>query len=724
MTDSEGSFDWDRYETELTPSRKNTGARFDSDDGDNAGIAVATLVDSAEAQREPRFTVTGLRNVERRPIVPAWVRSKQELTDAARWLAAHIGHSTAYHLTRVPKYLCKVACRSPRGLFRLVCGASRWVFDLEGSPVRAAAVSREDAGEYLVLSRQRDARVRLRGIVAGAGLAAVLVGGIVLGLAAAGWIQCLVLAVLIGALGVAGAPADKPLLDTAVVVPKAQKLTSDIVIRALSVLSISGINQALSKDSKAISFPAPITRDGPGWRADVDLPYGVTAGEVIERRDKLASGLGRPLGCVWPESHHEVHPARLMLWVGDNDMASARQPSWPLARSEKVDLFQPFPFGTDPRGRTVTADLIYTNVLIGSLPGAGKTFALRVPLLAAALDPRAQMWIFELKGTGDLDPLAHVAARYASGADDEQIEQALFALRDLRKECSVRAARIKQLPKNLCPENKVTPELASKKSLGLHPLVVAIDECQELFTHKEFGKEAGKLAEKIIKLGRALGITLLLATQRPDKDSLPTGVSANVGTRFCLRVIGHTENDMVLGSGMHKKGIRATTFTKRDRGLGYLVGAGDDPQIVKTFYIDGPAAERICTRARAAREQAGTLTGHAAGQPLEANERTSRVDTLLDDILTVVPATEAKIWNELVVARLAEYRPELYGHWASTDKPGEQLTAALKRYGIATGQVWGTTPDGRGANRRGITRHTIQQTVTDREQNRGKNQPN
>ena len=161
----------------------------------------------------------------------------------------------------------------------------------------------------------------------------------------------------------------------------------------------------------------------------------------------------------------------------------------------------------------------------------------------------------------------------------------------------------------------------------------------------------------------------------------------------------------------------------RDRGLGYLVGAGDDPQIVKTFYIDGPAAERICARASAARETAGTLISHAAGDHATANgDRASRVDTLLDDILAVVPATEAKAWNETVVTRLAEYRPELYGRWANSDKPGEQLTAALKPHGITTGQVWGTTPDGKGANRRGITRHDIQQTVTDREQNKGRNQ--
>ena len=72
------------------------------------------------------------------------------------------------------------------------------------------------------------------------------------------------------------------------------------------VRNIAGINQALARQAKAIGFPAPITRDGPGWRADVDLPPGVTVGEVMDRRDKLASGLGRTLGCVWPEGNADA----------------------------------------------------------------------------------------------------------------------------------------------------------------------------------------------------------------------------------------------------------------------------------------------------------------------------------------------------------------------------------------------------------------------------------
>jgi S-DNA-T family DNA segregation ATPase FtsK/SpoIIIE len=52
---------------------------------------------------------------------------------------------------------------------------------------------------------------------------------------------------------------------------------------------------------------------------------------------------------VWPEAAASVHPGRLVLWVGDHAMADAPNPAWPLLKSGKVNLFKPFPFGTDQR---------------------------------------------------------------------------------------------------------------------------------------------------------------------------------------------------------------------------------------------------------------------------------------------------------------------------------------------------------------------------------------
>ncbi|MGW1547303.1 cell division protein FtsK, partial [Streptomyces sp. NPDC002346] len=190
-----------------------------------------------------------------------------------------------------------------------------------------------------------------------------------------------------------------------------------------------------------------------------------------------------------------------------------------------------------------------------------------------------------------------------------------------------------------------------------------------------------------------------------------TGISANASARWCLKVMGQLENDMVLGTSSYKRGIRATMFSWKDKGIHYFVGEGADARIVSSVYVDAPTAEVIGLRARRLREAAGTLSGHALGETFETGEASAY--DLLTDILVVVPAEEPKLWSEVVVARLAELRPDVYGGWEP-----EQLAAALKPHGVNTGQVWGKTEAGKGANRRGIERSRILTAIAERDGNR------
>nr|WP_312892766.1 cell division protein FtsK [Allostreptomyces psammosilenae] len=653
------------------------------------------------------------RGARRRAIIPAWARSRSELAAASKWVTSYYGHTIGYHAVRCPLYAGRLALLAPAGAAKCLGGAARWVTDAEGEPVRLAAVRREDAGEYLKLSRQRDARVRLRTLVMVLSLFVGLGAALALYVLAPGWLQVVSASVLVMALGRYGAPADAPVVSRAVETPKVQRLTSDIVLRALGALSISAINQAMAKGRDGFTFTAPITRDGPGWMAEGDLPFGVTVADVMDRRDRLATGLRRPLGCVWPEPVPEEHPGRLRLWVGDQDMSKAKQPAWPVAKSGAVDLFRPVPFGTDQRGRWVELTLMYTAGVIGAIPRMGKTFLLRLLLLIAALDPRAELHTYDLKGTGDLDPVGErVSHRHRAGEDDADIEYAIADMRALREELRRRAKVIRSLPRDICPESKVTSELAGKKSLGLHPIVVGVDECQVWFEHARYGAEFEEICTDLVKRGPATGIVLLLATQRPDAKSLPTGISANASTRFCLKVMGQLENDMVLGTSAYKRGVRATMFAWDDKGIHYFVGEGADARIVRSVYVDAPTAEVISLRARTLREAAGTLSGHALGERAPQEEAAASFD-LLADILAVVPADKAKVWSETVVALLAELRPDVYGGWEP-----EQLAAALKPYGIGTVQVWGTTEEGKGANRRGIERAKVAAAVAERDRNR------
>src|SRR5690349_12881364 len=104
-------FDWDRYEAEVvdldaartrragqpdnTPdSGPDSGADTGPDTGDDIDPATTgpLMVDSVAAQRRPRFTLAGLRDGKRRPVIPTWLRSRAELAGNATWLAGFAGH--------------------------------------------------------------------------------------------------------------------------------------------------------------------------------------------------------------------------------------------------------------------------------------------------------------------------------------------------------------------------------------------------------------------------------------------------------------------------------------------------------------------------------------------------------------------------------------------------------------------------------------------------------
>jgi S-DNA-T family DNA segregation ATPase FtsK/SpoIIIE len=86
---------------------------------------------------------------------------------------------------------------------------------------------------------------------------------------------------------------------------------------------------------------------------------------------------------------------------------------------------------------------------------------------------------------------------------------------------------------------------------------------------------------------------------------------------------------------------------------------------------------------------------------------------VLADVLAVIGTDEKAVWCERIADRLAALRPDAYGEWK-----GENVTAALKPWNVRTGQVWGTTDDGEGANRRGIKRADVVAAVTRREADR------
>lgn len=610
-----------------------------------------------------------------RQIVPGWLRSRSELLDTCRHYVGRAGHTAGFHAVRLPVYALRLVGRSPVGAGRLVATAWRWAADSENVEVRRALMASAATPEaYLRMARDRRAQVRGRGAVLAAGAGAIGTGVVVVASTAPDLVQAGTAVVVVTVLGLLGRKKDARIVDNSAVSAKVPALDQGLIREALSVLGIPALNQ-VKTDPAALRFVSPIVRDGAGYRADIDLPPGATASQVMEKRSQLASGLRRPIGCVWPEGDPDTHEGRLVLYVADRSLSQSKPAPWPLAKTGRVNLFEPIPVGVDQRGRKVETTLIYASGIVGAIPRMGKTFTLRLLLLAAALDPRVELHVHDLRGGADLAPLGKVAHYYRSGDDPEDINGLLADARAMQKEMMRRYKVIRTTLKGdpRCPEGKVTDELASDRALGLHPILAAYDETQVMFEHPDHGKELRAIFEDLVRRGPAAGIMVWLATQRPDDKSIPVGVSANAVLRFCLKVMGWRENNMVLGDGMYAAGYSATTFSRKDLGVAYMVGEGDDPVIVRTAYIDAPLAETIADRARAARLKAGMLTGMAAGdEPADEDQ-----STILDHLLAVWPGDEAKVWSDDLADMLAADKPALYEGWAA-----RELNAALKPHGI------------------------------------------
>ncbi|WP_460067359.1 FtsK/SpoIIIE domain-containing protein [Streptomyces sp. YKOK-I1] len=614
------------------------------------------------------------------PVVPPALRRWDAFTNAVRWTASYYAHVTGFHTLRAPVYLARLLLRSPRGTGRLIVRWGKWVADTEARPVEAKAAASADVEAWLALSREHSRRVRPRRVASLAVATTTGITSLISVFLVPGW--SLTAAVGAAALtGLAGKKHGRPLITRYVATNVMRRLDSTEVFDALAAIGIEG-----KKGRKGVEFASEVMRDGPGWRAEVDLPPGIEATAVLEKRAALAAAMRRPISTVWPEADRTAHPGRLVLWVAQRDPAKAGRKLWPLMKDGQADVYEPLPFGFDPRGNLVEITLMYSNLLVGGIPGSGKTSCALAIVLGVALDPTAELWIYELKGSGDLDSVKPICHRYVSGDEDEDLEAALGGMRSGIAEYQRRAAFVRSLPASEVPEGrKVTRALAEKyPEQDLGPRVIVIDEVQELFTHAEYKEEAAALATRLIKKARAYGIILILLTQNPDAPSLPTSVSSSVGTRLCLAVMDWRANNNVLGTGAYDRGMRATDISVDEQGTGILA-RGREGITVRAAFIKQTEAEDIAARALALRTAAGTLSGQSVGASVEEQD----VETVVDHLRAIWPDGVESVHSHRLVEALAAYRADLYKPWTEMDAAGSStaLSAALKPFKVSTRQL-------------------------------------
>ncbi|RME92775.1 MAG: DNA translocase FtsK [Candidatus Hydrogenedentota bacterium] len=216
----------------------------------------------------------------------------------------------------------------------------------------------------------------------------------------------------------------------------------------------------------------------------------------------------------------------------------------------------PLPLGKDIAGNVVIADLNkMPHILIAGATGSGKSVAVnsfitsfimhKTPeeLRFLLIDPK----LVELSHYNDIPHLLHPVITDA--------KKAIFALAWAVEEMERRYEDMAEMrARNIQTYNQKIAQLNKKEFRSQNPLpkmpyiVILIDELGDLMMVA--GKEVEASIVRLSQKARAVGIHLILATQRPSVDVITALIKANCPARIALQVAQKTDSRTILdGNG-------------------------------------------------------------------------------------------------------------------------------------------------------------------------------
>jgi S-DNA-T family DNA segregation ATPase FtsK/SpoIIIE len=180
--------------------------------------------------------------------------------------------------------------------------------------------------------------------------------------------------------------------------------------------------------------------------------------------------------------------------------------------------------------------LLRRNALIGGITDSGKSNLLNVVMAYLVACPDVIIWGIDLKGGMELGPWAACLANLATTP-----QHATNLLKYAVEEIDIRAR-----------EQVARGERLLEPGYDDPALIILIDEYAEL------PDEAAEYADSVARLGRAVAVNLLAATQRPTQKAMRNNaVRSQMDIRICLRVRERRDVTLILGEGMLTAGWNA-----------------------------------------------------------------------------------------------------------------------------------------------------------------------
>ena len=232
----------------------------------------------------------------------------------------------------------------------------------------------------------------------------------------------------------------------------------------------------------------------------------------------------------------------------------------------------PICVGTDVLGVPIVQDLAEApHVFVAGTTGSGKSMCIHAMLLSLIHRPetRPKLALIDPKGV-EFGGYAGMKCLLSKGpvVDMNEAEELLS---DLVSEMDQRQRKLSALDARNIEE-------ANERGAQLRRMVIVVDELADMFaTHSDTETSLVRLAQK----ARAVGIHLVLATQRPEAATFSGLLRSNVPSRIALTVQKSSESRIILdepgAQNLLMRGDMLMRFAGRStiRGHGCLVHPGD-----------------------------------------------------------------------------------------------------------------------------------------------------
>ena len=105
------------------------------------------------------------------------------------------------------------------------------------------------------------------------------------------------------------------------------------------------------------------------------------------------------------------------------------------------------------------------------------------------------------------------------------------------------------------------------------------------------------LTRDLVARGRAAGVIVILATQRPSHQVIDPSMRDLFGYRWAFRCTTDSSSDTVLGHGWAGEGFTAADIDPLARGVGWLLSESGVPRRIKSAYLTDEDVAYLATYA-------------------------------------------------------------------------------------------------------------------------------